>query len=110
MKKSQPLYQQTSPLHGQHTTAPTLIAAVLCHLLFTSSLNKYEGVSQVGDWSLHSTISELANHYGIHITRTKEVVGRSRQPVARYSIGTPARRHALEVLALMDSKGKKVAA
>jgi hypothetical protein len=93
-----------------HTTAPTLIAAVLRHLLFVSSLNKYEAVNQVGDWSLASTICDLANHYGINFTRTKEHVGKSGQPVARYSIGLPARRHALAVLSMMDSNGKKVAA
>ncbi len=110
MKKSQPLKKQTSSSHGQHTTATTLIASVLRHLLYVGSLNKYEAVSQLGAWSLNSTISDLANDYGVSITRAKEIVGRSRQPVARYSIEASARPHALDVLALIDGKGKKVAA
>lgn len=99
---------QGSRSHGEHNTAPTLISAVLRYLLFTDSLNKYEGAGKLGDWSLNSTISELANKYCISITRTKEVVGKSRQPVARYSINGPARRHAIDVLTMMDRKTKKV--
>lgn len=110
MKKATRSEKQGSQSQGQHTTAPTLIASVLRHLLYVGSLNKYEAVSQVGDWSLSSTISDLANDYGVTITRTREMIGRSRQPVARYSIEASARPHALDVLALIDGKGKKVAA
>ncbi|WP_296125131.1 helix-turn-helix domain-containing protein [Pseudomonas sp. Ga0074129] len=102
--------KQKAAALGTRKTAPTLIASVLRHLLQTGSLNKYEGVNVLGDWSLSSTISDLANDYGVTITRTREMIGRSRQPVARYSIEASARTHALDVLALMDGKGKKVAA
>lgn len=108
MKKATRSEKQGSQAHGQHTTAPTLIAAVLRYLLHTGSLNKYEGAGELGDWSLSSTISDLWNDYGVSVTRTKEIVGRSRQPVTRYSVEAPARRHALDVLALMDGKGQKV--
>ncbi len=108
MKKATIPEEKRSQSHGQHNTAPTLIAAVLRYLLHTGSLNKYEGVTEVSDWSLHSTISDLATDYGVSITRTKEMAGRSRSQVTRYSVEAPARRHALDVLALMDCKGKKV--
>ena len=110
MKKATRSKEQGSQSHGQHNTAPTLIAAVLQHLLFAGSLNKYEAAKTLGDWSLHSTISDLANIYGVTFTRTKEIVGKSRQPVSRYSITGPARDHAFRVLVLLTRKGKKVAA
>jgi hypothetical protein len=108
MKKATIPEEKRSQSHSQHTTAPTLIASVLRYLLHTGSLNKYEAVSKLSAWSLNSTISDLWNHYGVSVTRTKELVGRSRQPVCRYSVEAPARRHALDVLALMDGKGKQV--
>lgn len=101
--------EQSSRAHGQHTTAPTLIAAVLEHMLFTSSLNKYEAASKLGDWSLHSTISDLANTYGLTIKRTPEKVPASRMPVTRYSIPDNERARARAVLALLSkpAKGRK---
>ncbi|TBW11699.1 hypothetical protein E0E50_05880 [Azotobacter chroococcum subsp. isscasi] len=112
MKKSRPLSQQASPSQGQHITAPTLIAAVLKHMLFTSSLNKYEAARELGDWSLHSTISDLANTYGLTIKRTPEKVPASRMPVTRYSIPDNERARARAVLALLSkpAKGRKGAA
>ncbi|WP_324731581.1 helix-turn-helix domain-containing protein [Pseudomonas paeninsulae] len=110
MKKATRSEEQGSQSHGQIITEPTLIAAVLEHLVFTASLNKYEAARELGDWSLHSTISSLANDYGITITRTKERVGKCRQPVTRYSIAGAARYHARDVLVTMGRKAKKVAA
>lgn len=110
MKKATRSEEQSSQSQAQHITEPTLIAAVLEYLVFTASLNKYEAARELGDWSLHSTISSLANTYGVTITRTKEIVGKSRQPVTRYSITGAALIHARDVLVTMDRKGKKVAA
>ena len=108
MKKAAPQYQQSSPTPGQHSTAPTLLAAVLEHLIFDGSLNKYEAASELRDWSLHSTISTLANTYSVTITRTPEKVPQARQPVTRYSIAASHRSHARDVLVKMEQrKGRK---
>ncbi len=99
---------ESSRAHGQNSTAPTLLASVLEHLLFTSTLNKYEAARELGDWSLHSTISTLANTYGVTIKRTPEKVPNATMPVARYSIPDSARRHARDVLVKLEQrKGRK---
>lgn len=107
MKKATRSEKQGSQSQSQHNTAATLIASVLRHLLHIGSLNKYEAASHLGDWSLSSTISDLAIRYGVTITRTMVTVGRSRQPVARYSIDGQARGHAFDVLTLLDGKARK---
>lgn len=106
MKKAAPQYQQDSPSHGKNSTAPTLLASVLEHLIFDGSLNKYEAARQLGDWSLHSTISTLANTYGVTFKRTPEKVPNARMPVTRYSITDSARSHARDVLVKMECKGR----
>ena len=106
MKKAAPQYQQDSPSHGKNSTAPTLLASVLEHLIFTCSLNKYEAAHQLGDWSLHSTIYTLANTYGVTFKRTPEKVSNARMPVTRYSIPDSARSHARDVLVKMERKGR----
>ena len=110
MKKATRSEEQGSQSQGQHNTSPTLLASVLAYLIFDGSLNKYEAAKQLGDWSLHSTISDLANKYGLSIKRTPEKVLRARNPVTRYSITEGHRRHARAVLVLLTRKGKKVAA
>lgn len=108
MKNGHPIPKdESSRAHGQHSTAPTLLASVLAHLIFDGSLNKYEGASKLGDWSLHSTISTLANTYGVTIKRTPEKVAQARQPVTRYSITEGFRRHARDVLVKLERKGRK---
>lgn len=108
MKKAAPQYQQDSPSHGKNSTGPTLLASVLAHLIFDGSLNKYEAARELGDWSLHSTISTLANTYGVTIKRTPEKVPNASMPVARYSIPDSVRSHARDVLVKMEQrKGRK---
>ncbi|MGV8841861.1 MAG: hypothetical protein ACOH2I_01130 [Pseudomonas sp.] len=118
MKKSQPLYQQTSPSHGQITTdsqAPTKIARVLEHMIFSGALNRFEA-ERIGDHCLHSTISSLAHGYGITFTRTQEKVPNHWGlpcDVTRYSLPDSERRRANEVLLLLSKRGNaqsKVAA
>ncbi|WP_312722394.1 helix-turn-helix domain-containing protein [Stutzerimonas kunmingensis] len=101
--------EQATRSGDQHITAPILLASVLKHLLYDGSLNKFEAARKLGDWSLHRTISNLANDYGVPIKRTPEKRPHVRQPVARYSITDSARNHAGHVLAKL-SRRKKTAA
>ncbi|WP_313450487.1 hypothetical protein [Stutzerimonas kunmingensis] len=100
---SGPIEQHGNSYSG-YITAPTLIASVLTHLLVDGSLNKYEAARKLGDWSLHSTISSLANTYGVTIKRVPEKVSHARQPIARYSIKESHRRHARAVLAKLKQR------
>jgi hypothetical protein len=62
---------------------------------------------------LHSTISSLANGYGLTFKRTPEKVPNHwGQPcdVIRYSLPPSEHRRALLVLDMLSRKGKKVAA
>jgi len=73
MKKSQPLYQPTSPSHGDITTsaspavlletAPTKIARALVYVRHFGTLNRFEAPKWVGDTCLNSTIPVLENSY-----------------------------------------------
>ncbi len=110
MKKATRSEELSSLSHGQHNTSPTLLASVLAYLIFDGSLNKYEAAKQLGDWSLHSTISDLANKYGLSIKRTPEKVMCARNPVTRYSITEGHRRHARAVLMKLEQRKKGVAA
>jgi len=101
--------EQATRSGDQHITAPTLLASVLKYLLFDGSLNKFEAARKLGDWSLHSTISNLANNYGVPIKRIPEKLPHTRQSVVRYSITESARNHAGHVLAKL-SRRKKTAA
>lgn len=96
--------QQSGNSHNGYITAPTLIVSVLTHLLVDGSLNKYDAARKLGDWSLHSTISSLANTYGVTIKRVPEKVSHARQPIARYSITERHRRHARVVLAKLEQR------
>ena len=119
MKKSQLLCKQASPSHGDITTsasndAPSKITRILGHLLFTGSLNRFEA-ERLGDHCLHSTISKLANGYGLLFERQLErVPNHWGQPctVTRYSLPTSEHRRAHNVLAMLGKrgKGKQVAA
>lgn len=91
-------------------TAPTKIARVLEYMVFTGSLNTFEGEREVGDHSLPSTISDLANIYGLTITRTDEKVptkwGRP-TIVTRYNLPTSEHTKARAVLAHMFKRVKQ---
>lgn len=75
MKKDQPLYQQTSPSHGDITTstspavmlktAPTKTARVLEYFRHFGALNRFEAPKRVGDTRLNSAIPVLENSYGL---------------------------------------------
>ncbi|MBM6445277.1 hypothetical protein JQF37_16830 [Pseudomonas sp. MIL9] len=112
MKKSQPLNQQTDPSPADITTstgkAPTKISRVLNFMLQDHSLNRFEA-ERLGDHCLHSTISSLANGYGLKFERQIErVPNHWGEPctVTRYTLPASEHRRARNVL-LMLSKPLK---
>lgn len=86
----------------------TKIATILRLMLDGHSINRFE-VEHVGDHCLHSTISSLANDYGLIFTRTWEQVpnrfgGKTR--VMRYSLPPFERFRAAQVLKLLMKRGR----
>ena len=65
--------EQCGPSQGQHSQAPSKIARVLAHRLYSGSLNRFEA-ERIGDHSLHSTISILTHNYGLRFMRIPEKV------------------------------------
>ena len=95
MKKSQPQNKQASPSQGDITAskAPSKIARVLAYMLNDGSLQRFEA-ERLGDHCLHSTISSLANGYGLKFQRQLErVPNHWGEPctVTRYTL--PASEH-----------------
>lgn len=117
MKKATIPEEKRSQSHGQITTgtnakAPSKIARILEHLLNTGPLNRFEA-ERIGDHCLHSTISALANGYGLSFTRTPEKVPNHwGQPcdVIRYALPSNEQTHARVVLKLLTGKSRKVTA
>ena len=108
MKKATRSEEQSSQSHGQITTsnnakAPSKTANVLAHLLNVGTLNRFEA-ERIGDHCLHSTISALANGYGLKFKRTPEKVpSHWGQPcdVIRYALPASEHRNARAVLVLV---------
>ena len=117
MKKATRPEEQSSQSHGQISTsnnakASSKIAKILAHLANVGALNRFEA-ERIGDHCLHSTISALANRYGLAFKRTPEKVpSHWGQPcdVIRYALPASEHRNARAVLVLLTRKGKKVAA
>lgn len=105
MKKATIPEEKRSLSHGDTTTnkAPTKIARILDYQLNTGSLNRFEA-ERLGDHCLHSTISSLANSYGLQFIRQSERVpnhwGMPCQ-VIRYSLPTTEHKRARNVLAML---------
>lgn len=111
MKKSQPPSKQASPSQGDITTgkAPSKIARVLEHLLYDGSLQRFEA-ERLGDHCLHSTISSLANGYGLKFQRQLErVPNHWGEPctVTRYTLPASERRRARIVLDMLCKPAKQ---
>ncbi|MNF77879.1 hypothetical protein D3C84_600330 [compost metagenome] len=117
MKKATRSEEQGSQSHGQITTAtsaraPSKIASILGHLLNDGPLNRFEA-ERIGDHCLHSTISSLANGYGLAFKRTPEKVPNHwGQPcdVIRYALPRIERRRARAVLDMLTRKKQRRAA
>lgn len=120
MKKSQPLYQQTSPSHGDITTsaspavmlktAPTKIARALVYVRHLGTLNRFEAPKWVGDTCLNSTIPVLENSYGLtfeHIPEKSPNNWGTPCDCTRYRLLESSHDQADKVLALMFRRGSK---
>lgn len=86
----------------------TKIATILSFLLNGYSFNRFE-VEHLGDHCLHSTISTLANKYGLTFIRTPEQVpnrfgGETR--VVRYSLPPFEYDRGHQVLSMLKKLGR----
>lgn len=86
----------------------TKIATILNFLLNGYSFNRFE-VEHLGDHCLHSTISTLANKYGLTFIRTSEQVsnrfgGETR--VVRYSLPPFELDRGHEVFSMLKKRGR----
>jgi len=93
------------------STAPTKIARVLAYLLDPDqSLMRFEASRLVGDTALNSTISKLANDYGLLFERTPELAQNSwgaPTPVVRYRLPLAQHQRARNVLKMLFSRRSK---
>lgn len=79
----------------------TKIGNVLNYFVFSGSLNRFEASYQLYDTALNSTVSDLANGYGLDFEKCWEVVpnragGMTR--VKRYSLSAVSIEKALRLL------------
>lgn len=91
--------------------APSKIARVLTHLMMVGSLNRFEA-ERIGDHCLHSTISKLANDYGLLFARIDEKVANgwgTPCDVTRYSLPESEHRRATLSLEMMTRRRKEAA-
>lgn len=112
-KKGQPNKASPEKSQADITTstgkAPTKISRVLGQLLQGRSLNRFEA-ERLGDHCLHSTISSLANGYGLNFNRLMErVPNHWGEPctVTRYTLPASERRRASAVLEMLCSPLKQ---
>ena len=112
-KKGQPNKASPEKSQADITTstgkAPTKISRVLGHLLQDRSLNRFEA-ERLGDHCLHSTISSLANGYGLNFSRLMErVPNHWGEPctVTRYTLPESERARAHNVLLMMCKPSKQ---
>ncbi len=106
MKKATNSEEQGSQSHGQFSKAPSKITRVLTHLLYSGSLNRFEA-ERIGDHCLHSTISSLANSYGLFFKRTQEKAPNNWGApcdVTRYSLPDCEHCRAQSVLLLLSQR------
>jgi hypothetical protein len=74
MKKATHSEEQGRPYSANFITKPLVkTARILAHLLTGASLNRFEA-ERLGDHCLNSTVSALANRYGLAIQRKTERV------------------------------------
>lgn len=86
----------------------TKTASILAHFLKPDSLNTFEA-ERHGDHSLNSTVSTLANVYGLKFNRAWEQVPNrfgSTTRVIRYSLKPDELPHAAQILDLMLKRGR----
>lgn len=106
MKKATHSEEQGSQSHGQFSKAPSKIARILAHLLYSGSLNRFEA-ERIGDHCLHSTISSLAHSYGLAFIRAPEKVPNhwgAPCDVTRYDLPDSEHHRAQHVLLLLTHR------
>ncbi|MEE1922494.1 hypothetical protein V0R50_07035 [Pseudomonas sp. 148P] len=111
MKKATIPEEKRSQSQGDITTSkpPSKIARVLAYMLNDGSLQRFEA-ERLGDHCLHSTISSLANGYGLKFQRQLErVPNHWGEPctVTRYTLPAGERRRASAVLEMLCSPLKQ---
>ena len=92
--------QQCSTKANEAAKPPSKIARVLKILLAGTSINRFEA-ERIGDHCLHSTISVLANRYGLAFERQQErVLNHWGTPcsVTRYSLPNSQREWGYTIL------------
>ncbi|WP_054905021.1 hypothetical protein [Pseudomonas sp. NBRC 111144] len=103
--------ESLSQSHGDMAISkpPSKIARVLAYMLHDGSLQRFEA-ERLGDHCLHSTISSLANGYGLKFQRQLErVPNHWGEPctVTRYALPASERRRASAVLEMLCSPLKQ---
>ncbi|MDI3185185.1 MULTISPECIES: hypothetical protein [Pseudomonas] len=111
MKKATIPEEKRSLSQGNTNTgkAPSKIARVLEYMLYDGSLQRFEA-ERLGDHCLHSTISSLANGYGLKFQRQLErVPNHWGEPctVTRYTLPASERRRARIVLDMLCKPAKQ---
>lgn len=111
MKKATIPEEKRSQSQGYITTSkpPSKIARVLAYMLNDGSLQRFEA-ERLGDHCLHSTISSLANGYGLKFQRQLErVPNHWGEPctVTRYTLPASEHGHASAVLDMLCSPLKQ---
>ncbi|MBI6764481.1 hypothetical protein [Pseudomonas syringae] len=117
-KRGKPIKASPEKTEADITTitgkAPTKISRILTYLLQGQSLNRFEA-ERLGDHCLHSTISTLANGYGLKFERQLErVPNHCGEPctVARYTLPASERARGRNVQLMLCNltQRQKVAA
>lgn len=105
-KTTTPEVKRCQSLSNSTTEPPSKIARILAHLLSGTSTNRFEA-ERLGDQCLPSTISVLANSYGLAFQRqTEKVPNRWGKPctVTRYSLPESEYKRGRAVLAALTAK------
>jgi hypothetical protein len=114
MKKATIPEEKRSLSHGDTTIsnkAPTKISRILTYLLYDGSLHRFEA-ERLGDHCLHSTISALANGYGLKFERVLEQVPNhwgEDCTVTRYTLPVVERRRAHNILLTLCKRSEAAA-
>lgn len=89
------------------TQSSSKIARILAHLVRGETLNRFEA-EHLGDHCLNSTISTLANRFGLIVSRQQESIpSRWGKPckVTRYKLAADQMETASQVLVYLEAQG-----
>jgi hypothetical protein len=110
MKKATLDFSKSSPSQAKHNTTQrkrkTKLASILEHFANGGSLNRFEA-ERLGDHCLNSTVSVLANDYGLAFFRLTETVPNrfgGTTPVTRYRLMPSDLDRAQQLLEALSAK------